>query len=64
MHGQPIINILMGINNFNAAWEKLSVNCLNGMWRKLLSRFMHDITGSEQRTIMLTTSAGVRNRRD
>ena len=40
------------------------MNCLNGVWCKLLSRFKHDFTVFEQWTIMMTTSDGRRNRRD
>ena len=39
--------ILKGINNINAAWEEVSVNYSNGVWRHLLPYFMHDFTGFE-----------------
>jgi hypothetical protein len=38
---------LTGINNNNAAWEEVSVSCLNGVWCKLLPEFIHDFTGFE-----------------
>jgi hypothetical protein len=56
--------MLRDVHNFNAAWEKLSVNCLNGAWCKRLSHFMDDFKEFEQWTIILTTSAGGRNRWD
>jgi len=37
-------NILSGINNINAAWEKEPVNCLNGAWHRLLPAFTHNFT--------------------
>ena len=40
-------DILKGINSINAAWEEVSVNYLNGVWRQLLPDFMHDFAGFE-----------------
>ncbi|XP_053572819.1 tigger transposable element-derived protein 1-like [Bombina bombina] len=40
-------NILKGINNINAAWEEVTVNCLNGVWRKLLPECIHNLTSVE-----------------
>ena len=40
-----LFDILKGINNINAVWEEMSVNCLDGVWRKLLPEFIHDFTG-------------------
>jgi len=36
--------ILKGITNINAAWDEVTMKCLNGMWHKLLPEFMHDFT--------------------
>ena len=38
---------MKGINNINAAWEEVSENYLNGVWRQILPDFMHDFTGFE-----------------
>jgi hypothetical protein len=37
----------MGINNSNAAWEEVSVSCLNGVCCRFLPEFIHDFTGFE-----------------
>jgi hypothetical protein len=33
-------DILKGINNIDTAWEDVSVNCVNGVWCKLLPEYM------------------------
>jgi hypothetical protein len=40
-------DILKGTNNINRAWEEVLVQCLNGVWCKVLPQFMHDFTGFE-----------------
>jgi len=42
-----VLNILNGINTFNTAWKGVSVQCVKGVWCKLLQEFMHDFTGFE-----------------
>jgi hypothetical protein len=37
-------DILSGINNINAAWEEVPVNCLNVAWCRLLPEFAHNFT--------------------
>jgi hypothetical protein len=33
------------MNNVNAGWVEVSVNCLNGVWHKCLPEFKHNFTG-------------------
>jgi len=46
-------NILKGFNNINAAWEELSVNCLNGVWWKLLPELCTTLQDLNQRRTLL-----------
>ncbi|XP_018430489.1 PREDICTED: tigger transposable element-derived protein 1-like [Nanorana parkeri] len=37
-------NVLKGVNNINGAWEEVTANCLNRVWRKLLPESAHDLS--------------------
>jgi len=39
-----LIQHFEGIKNIIEAWQEVSVNCLNGVWRRLLPKFMHSFT--------------------
>jgi len=40
-----LIRHFEGVKNINAAWEEASVNCLNGVLRKLIPTFVRISTG-------------------
>lgn len=40
-------DILKVINNTDAAWEEVSMNCLTGVWLELLPKFVHHFAGFE-----------------
>lgn len=42
------LDILKSVNNFNVAWEEVSLNFLNGMWFIFLPEFMHGFTRLDQ----------------
>jgi hypothetical protein len=40
-------DILKVINNIDAAWEEVSVNCLTGVWLEFLPQYVHLFAGFE-----------------
>lgn len=40
-------NILQCIENCDAAWGEVTAQCMNEIWKKCLSRYVHELKGSE-----------------
>jgi len=53
-----------GVKNVSAAWEEVSVNCLNGMLCKIIPKFTHIFMGMSHRRSLLKTLAGWHRRQD
>ncbi|KAK9686854.1 hypothetical protein QE152_g36888 [Popillia japonica] len=45
-------DIMKPINNIESAWNEVSNNCLNGLWRELFPSFVHNLEEGHQKKVI------------